>query len=208
MIGRTVSHYKIEAKLGQGGMGVVYKARDLKLGRAVAIKFLPAHLTSDDTAKQRFLREAKTASALDHANILTIHEVDETPDGDLFIVMGYYEGRTLRELLLEAPVDVDDARRLISQVLAGLTAAHKKDILHRDIKPDNVVVTNEGEVKILDFGLAKLADHTRVTQAGVTLGTMSYMSPEQATGGEIGARSDIFSVGVIRIEHDEPVVRL
>jgi Tol biopolymer transport system component/predicted Ser/Thr protein kinase len=200
MDGQTVSHYRIGEKLGEGGMGVVYKATDTRLDRTVAVKFLPQHLTSDAAAKSRFVREAKTASALDHPNILTIHDIGETEDGQLFIVMAYYEGRTLRELLGDGRLDVARAVNLVSQVAAGLGKAHSQGIVHRDIKPDNIIVTDDDHVKILDFGLAKLIDRTRVTEAGMTVGTVAYMSPEQAGGRDADARSDVFSTGLVLYE--------
>ncbi len=197
MIGQSISHYEILEKLGEGGMGVVYKAEDSRLARTVALKFLPPHLYADENAKKRFIREAKTASALDHSNIIAIHEIDETPDGRMFIVMAYYEGRTLRQMLDDGPLEIDEALDVAIQIAEGLAAAHDKGILHRDIKPGNILVTKEREVKILDFGLAKLAGRTKVTSTGTRVGTISYMSPEQVTGGEVDHRSDIFSLGVV-----------
>jgi serine/threonine protein kinase/Tfp pilus assembly protein PilF len=200
MIGTTISHYKILEKLGEGGMGVVYKAQDTKLGRFVAIKILPPHLSSDEEAVRRFIHEAKTASALDHAHIGTIHEVDETSDGRTFIVMAYYEGDTLRERIDRGEISLEEALELTSQVALGLSKAHAKGIVHRDIKPSNVIITPDGEAKLVDFGLAKLAGATRVTKTGTTLGTVAYMSPEQARGDEVDARSDIWALGVMLYE--------
>jgi serine/threonine protein kinase/tetratricopeptide (TPR) repeat protein len=200
MIGETISHYKILEKLGEGGMGVVYKAQDVKLDRYVAIKILPSHLSSDEEAIKRFINEAKTASSLDHAHIGTIHEVDETPDGLTFIVMAYYEGETLRERIDRGDMSLEEALELTAQVAMGLSKAHAKGIIHRDIKPSNVIITPDGEAKLVDFGLAKLAGATRVTKTGTTLGTVAYMSPEQARGDEVDARSDIWALGVMLYE--------
>jgi len=200
MIGQTVSHYKITEKLGEGGMGVVYKAEDTTLDREVAIKFLPPHLKSDKEAKKRFLHEAKAASALNHSNIAVVHEIDETSDGRMFIVMAYYDGQTLKDTLEGGPLPVDQVVDIVSQVASGLAKAHEKDILHRDIKPANILITKDGEAKLADFGLAKLAGQTKLTKTGTTVGTVHYMSPEQASGGEVHAGSDIFSLGVVLYE--------
>jgi len=200
MIGKTISHYKIIEKLGEGGMGVVYKAQDTTLDRFVAIKFLPPHLSKDEEATKRFIHEAKAASALDHANIGTIHEVDKTSDGRTFIVMAHYEGETLRQKIDMGKVTVEEAITITSQIAAGLAKAHDKDIVHRDIKPLNIIVTSDGEAKIIDFGLAKLAGRTKLTKTGSTLGTVAYMSPEQAKGEEVDHRSDIFSLGAVLYE--------
>ena len=200
MIGRTISHYKILEKLGGGGMGVVYKAEDTKLERLVALKFLPPELTSDPAAKRRFVHEAKAASALQHNNICTIHEIDETYDGRLFICMDCYEGQTLKQKMTDGLLDVSEAIDIVSQVAEGLSKAHSAGMVHRDIKPANIVVTNDGVAKIVDFGLAKLAGRTRVTRTGATVGTVAYMSPEQARGDEVDARADMFSLGVVLYE--------
>jgi len=200
MIGQTISHYKITSKLGEGGMGVVYKAEDLKLPRFVALKFLPPHLSTDEGAKRRFVHEAEAASALDHPNIGTIYEIDETPDGQMFIAMAHYEGQTLKQKLAAGPVGIDEAIDIVSQIASGLAKAHESDILHRDVKPANVLLTNDGHAKIVDFGLAKLAGRTRVTRTGTTVGTVSYMSPEQASGDDVDSRSDVFSAGVVLYE--------
>jgi serine/threonine protein kinase/Flp pilus assembly protein TadD len=199
MIGRTISHYKILEKLGEGGMGVVYKAQDTKLDRVVAIKFLPQHLTTDSVEKERFIHEAKAASALTHANITTIHEIDEF-GGQMFIVMEYCEGKTLKQIIEKETPSIKRILDLGIQICEGLTAAHKKEIVHRDIKSDNIMVTPEGQVKIMDFGLAKLKGATKLTKARSTLGTAAYMSPEQAQGEEVDSRSDIFSFGVVLYE--------
>jgi serine/threonine protein kinase/Tfp pilus assembly protein PilF len=200
MIGQTVSHYRILEELGGGGMGVVYKARDTKLDRTVALKFLPAELTRDPDAKKRFTREARAASALQHNNICTIHEIDETEDGRLFIVMDCYDGETLKDRIARGPLPVEQAVEIISHVADGLSEAHASGMVHRDIKPANIMVTGKGVVKILDFGLAKLAGATRVTKSGWMVGTAAYMSPEQARGEELDARSDIWSLGAVLYE--------
>jgi len=200
MIGQTISHYRIIEKLGAGGMGVVYKAQDQKLPRFVALKFLPPHLSDDETAKSRFIHEAETASALDHPNIGTIYEVDESPDGQMFIAMAYYEGLSLQQRMTQGPVSVDEAFDIVAQIGAGLNKAHENGILHRDIKPANILLTQDGHAKIIDFGLARLAGQTRLTRTGTTVGTVSYMSPEQARGQDVDMRSDVFSLGVILYE--------
>lgn len=200
MIGHTISHYKILEKLGEGGMGVVYKAEDTKLKRTVALKFLPPELTRDKDAKARFINEAQTASALQHHNICTIHEIDETKDGRLFISMDCYLGETLRDKIAKGPLPVEEAIEFVSQAAAGLSEAHRAGTVHRDIKPANIMVTDKGVVKILDFGLAKLAGQARITKIGTTVGTVAYMSPEQAQGEKIDERSDIWSLGVVLYE--------
>jgi serine/threonine protein kinase len=199
MIGKTISHYKILEKLGEGGMGVVYKAQDTKLDRLVALKFLPAHLTSDPVEKERFIHEAKAASALNHPNVITIYEVDEF-EGQMFIVMEYCEGKTLKQMIEKETLPVKKVLDIAIHVSEGLTAAHSKGVVHRDIKSDNIMVSQEGQVKIMDFGLAKLKGATKLTKSGSTLGTAAYMSPEQASGEEVDQRSDIFSFGVVMYE--------
>ncbi len=199
MIGETISHYKILEKLGEGGMGVVYKAQDTKLDRMVALKFLPKHLLCDEEAKTRFVHEAKAASALNHTSITTIYEIDEVED-QCFISMEFIEGKSIKELVKETTLSVKEILDIAIQIGAGLNAAHKKDIVHRDIKSDNIMLTDEGAVKIMDFGLAKLKGVTKLTKTGATLGTIQYMSPEQAQGMEVDQRSDIFSFGVVLYE--------
>jgi len=199
MIGKAISHYKILEKLGEGGMGVVYKAQDIKLDRIVALKFLPQHLTSDSVEKERFVQEAKAASALNHTNITTIHEIDEF-EGQMFIVMEYCEGKTLKQVIEKETLSVRKVLDIGIQICEGLTIAHEKGIVHRDIKSANIMVTPRGQVKIMDFGLAKLKGATRLTETRSTLGTAAYMSPEQAQGEEVDQRSDIFSFGVVLYE--------
>ncbi len=200
MIGQTISHYKILAKLGGGGMGVVYKAEDTKLKRMVALKFLPPDLTRDEEAKTRFVNEAQAASTLDHSNICTIHEIDETEDGKIFICMAYYEGETLKKKIERGPLPIDQTLDLAMQIAQGLARAHEAGITHRDIKPANVMITKDGVVKIIDFGLAKLAGQLWLTKTGMTPGTVAYMSPEQARGEEVDHRTDIWSLGVVLYE--------
>jgi serine/threonine protein kinase len=199
MIGQKISHYKILEKLGEGGMGVVYKAQDTKLDRIVALKFLPKHLLCDEEAKTRFEHEAKAASALNHTNITTIHEIDEV-EGECFICMEYVEGKSIKELIKEKTLSIEEILNIAIQIAEGLNAAHKKGIVHRDIKSDNIMVTDEGLVKVMDFGLAKLKGLSKLTKTGTTLGTMQYMSPEQVQGIEVDQRSDIFSFGVVLYE--------
>jgi len=200
MIGKTVSHYKIIEKLGEGGMGVVYKAYDTKLKRTVALKFLPSDLTRNKEVKQRFIQEAQAASSLDHPNICNIHEIDETEDGSLFMVMACYQGETLREKLKGGPLKLQEALNLAFQIIDGLIKAHAGGIVHRDIKPGNLFITNDGLVKIVDFGLSKLMKESRITKKGTTLGTTAYMSPEQVKGESIDERTDIWSLGVVIYE--------
>jgi serine/threonine protein kinase/Flp pilus assembly protein TadD len=199
MIGKTISHYKILEKLGEGGMGVVYKAQDTKLDRIVALKFLPQHLTSDPVEKERFVHEAKAASALNHPNITTIYEIDEF-EGQMFIAMEYCDGETLKRIIEKEALSVKKVLDIGIQICEGLTIAHEKGIVHRDIKSDNIMLTPRGQVKIMDFGLAKLKGATKLTKTRSTLGTAPYMSPEQAQGEEVDQRSDIFSFGVVLYE--------
>jgi serine/threonine protein kinase len=200
MMDKTISHYKILEKLGGGGMGVVYKAEDTKLHRTVAVKFLPPELTRDDEAKQRFIQEAQAASSLDHSNICVVHEIDETNDGQIFICMNYYDGETLKKKIEKGPLKLDEAIEIAIQIAQGLLKAHEQKIIHRDIKPANIFITNDGVVKILDFGLAKLSGKTMITKLGSTIGTIAYMSPEQARGEEVNQRTDIWSLGVVLYE--------
>ncbi|UCE19255.1 MAG: protein kinase [Gemmatimonadota bacterium] len=200
MIGQNISHYKILEKLGEGGMGVVYKAEDTKLKRTVALKFLPPQMTRDPEAKERFMLEAQAASALEHNNICNIHHIDETEEGQTFMVMACYEGESLREKIERGPLKTEETIRIASQIAYGLKKAHEKAIVHRDIKSANIFVTTDGVAKILDFGLAKLRGQTKVTKEGTTLGTAAYMSPEQARGEEVDYRTDIWSLGVVLYE--------
>ncbi|MBI3110221.1 MAG: protein kinase, partial [Ignavibacteriales bacterium] len=200
MISQTISHYKILEKLGEGGMGVVYKAQDTKLDRIVALKFLPPNLASDENDKKRFVHEAKAASALDHPNICNIHEIDETLDGQVFIAMAFYEGTPLNKKIEQGPLKLEEAVDIGIQIAEGLQAAHRKDIIHRDIKSSNVMATASGQIKILDFGLAKRAGATLLTKSGATVGTVPYMSPEQARGEKVDHRTDIWSLGIVLYE--------
>ena len=197
MIGRTIFHYKILEKLGAGGMGVVYKAEDTKLKRTVALKFLPLEMTHDPQSKERFIHEAQAASALDHPHICTIHEINETEEGQLFIVMACYDGETLKDKIKDQRLKIKEAVDITVKIAEGLATAHEKGITHRDIKPANILITKDGMVKILDFGLAKLAGRAHLTLTGTTIGTVAYMSPEQALGQEVDQRSDIWSLGVV-----------
>ena len=199
MVGKTISHYKITEKLGEGGMGEVYLADDTKLERQVAIKFLPEHLTKDKENVERFEREAKAAAALNHPNIVTIHEIAEEGD-QTFIVMEYVEGDSLRTKIDEKNLIVEEVLNITKQICEGLSEAHKADIVHRDIKPENILIDNRGRIKILDFGLAKLKGVSKLTKETSTLGTIHYMSPEQLQGKEIDNRSDIWSLGVVFYE--------
>jgi serine/threonine protein kinase/dienelactone hydrolase len=205
MIGQTISHYRILEKLGGGGMGVVYKAQDTKLKRTVALKFLPPDLTRDEGAKERFIHEAQAASALQHNNICVVHDIDETSEGpqgagQMFICMEYYEGETLKEKIGRGPLPISEAVGIAAQVARGLAKAHEAGMIHRDIKPANIMVTKDGEAKIVDFGLAKLTGMTKLTRMGSTVGTAAYMSPEQARGDEVDHRTDIWSLGVVLFE--------
>ena len=192
--------YRILGELARGGMGVVYRAEDLRLKRTVALKFLSPELTSEPEARERFVHEAQAASELDHPNICTIHEIDETEAGQMYIAMAYYEGESLKDRIKRGPVAVEEALDVTLQLAQGLEKAHQRGIIHRDIKPANILLTEDGLVKIVDFGLARLAGTARVTKTGTTMGTVAYMSPEQAQGLEMDQRTDLWSLGVVLYE--------
>jgi tetratricopeptide (TPR) repeat protein len=199
LLDRTVSHYRILEALGGGGMGILYKAMDARLDRIVALKFLPPQWSLDAAFKERFEHEARAAAALDHNHVCNIYEIGETREGQLFIAMAYYEGKTVKEELTEGPMEIDEALGLAAQAASGLAAAHARGIVHRDIKPANLMITGDGVLKILDFGLAKTAE-TVLTDTGMRLGTPAYMSPEQTRGEEITASTDLWSLGVVLYE--------
>ena len=200
MVGSAISHYNILEKLGEGGMGVVYKAEDTRLKRIVALKFLPPSFSSDREAKERFFHEAQAASALQHNNICVIHDIDETVDGQMFICMELYDGETLKKRIERGPLKIDDAVDIAGQIAQGLARAHEHGIVHRDIKPANIFITSDGSAKILDFGLAKLEGRTMVTREGTTMGTVAYMSPEQVRAEAVDQRTDLWSLGVVLYE--------
>jgi len=199
MLGRTISHYRIIEKLGEGGMGIVYRAEDTKLKRTVALKFLPREALASQEAKARLMHEAQAAAALDHSGICTVHEIDSV-EGQTFIAMAYIEGRSLRETIASGPLVLTDALDIALQAAEGLHHAHERGVVHRDIKPSNVMISSGGQVKIMDFGLARSAEQTQLTKAGATLGTVAYMSPEQARGDALDQRTDIWSLGVALYE--------
>jgi serine/threonine protein kinase len=199
MIGKTILHYKILAKLGEGGMGVVYKAEDTKLKRIVAIKFLPRQISASDDERERFKIEAQAAAALNHPNIATIHAIEEL-DGEMFIVMEFIDGEELKKKVGSDQLSVTSVIDIASQIASGLQAAHAKGVTHRDIKSSNIMVTESSQVKIMDFGLAKIAGGAQLTKDHSTLGTAAYMSPEQARGEVVDHRTDIWAFGVVLYE--------
>ncbi len=199
MIGETISHYRILSKLGEGGMGVVYEAEDLSLGRTVALKFLPPNSIAREEDRARLIHEARAAAALLHPNICPVYEVADA-EGRLFIAMAHVEGRSLKERIADAPVPLDEALSIARQIGDGLAAAHAKGIIHRDIKPANIMLTPEGRPMLMDFGLAKISGTTKLTRTRTTMGTVAYMSPEQVQGGEADHRSDIWALGAVLYE--------
>ena len=199
LVGTKVSKYEVVDMIGAGGMGMVYKAVDHELQRSIALKFLSPALSSEPEARERFMREARAASALDHPNVCTVYEVGRTESGQIFIAMAYYEGQTLKALLKDGPLDQDKVLYYAGQVARGLAKAHEKGIIHRDIKPANVMVTEDNQVKILDFGLAKMAGQN-LTRQGATMGTVAYMSPEQIRGDTVDHSTDVWSLGVLIYE--------
>lgn len=191
--------YKIIQKIGEGGMGIVYKAEDTKLKRTVALKFLPTALTQDREAKQRFIQEAQAAAALNHPHICTIYEVGNA-DGQIYISMEYIEGQTLKEKLASSPLNIEEVTDIAIQVAQGLEKAHKKGVIHRDIKPANIMINDDGHAKIMDFGLAKLSWGVDLTKTATVMGTVAYMSPEQACGEKVNQHTDIWSLGCVLYE--------
>lgn len=199
LAGTTIFHFRIIERIGQGGMGDVYKAEDTKLNNIVALKFLPQELSRDEEAKQRFLNEARAARQLEHPNICTIYDIDETEEGQIFISMPFYEGGTLEEKIENGPLSVDEVIEIVTKIAEALSKAHKEGIIHRDIKPSNIMFTLDGAVKIVDFGLAKVAG-AKMTRTGATMGTLAYMAPEQIRGEQVDHRADIWALGVIFYE--------
>jgi len=200
MIGKTVKQYEILEKIGVGAMSVVYKARDQKLDRFVVLKFLPTHFGKDDEEKNRFTREAKIGSILDHENICTIYEINETEEDQMFIAMPYYNGETLKDKINREALTEKESVNIFTQMIRGLSIAHKNNIIHRDLKPANIIITENNVVKILDFGIAKLTSESGFTKPGTIMGTAAYMSPEQAKGESVDNRTDIWSAGIILYE--------
>ena len=199
MVGKTIAHYKVLARLGEGGMGVVYTAEDTRLQRTVALKFLPHRSSGDQKEQERLLHEARAAATLNHPNICTIYAIEEV-EGELFIVMEYVEGMHLREKVQAGKMSAQEALGYGIQTAEALQEAHSKGIVHRDIKTENIMVNERGQVKVMDFGLAKLKGALRMTKSRSTVGTLAYMAPEQIEGRDVDARSDIFSLGVVLYE--------
>jgi eukaryotic-like serine/threonine-protein kinase len=198
--GTRLGLYEIISAIGAGGMGEVYRARDTRLDRTVTLKFLSYSPVEDAEAKQRLVDEAQAASALDHPNICTIHEIDQTADGQLFVAMAYYDGETLRDRIARGGLGVDEALDIITQTAHAVAAAHEAGILHRDIKLANIMTTRRGEAKLLDFGIAKLPGHTELTRTGTMVGTVAYMAPEHIAGRAAATRCDVWALGVVFYE--------
>jgi serine/threonine protein kinase len=202
MIGRTILHYKIFEKLGEGGMGIVYKAEDTKLKREVAIKFLPKSFNVSEKDKQKLKTEAQIAAGLNHPNIATVYAIEESGD-DTFIVMEYVQGSELKEVIRNSPqrkINLNDFLNYAIQIAEGVNAAHKKGIIHRDIKSSNIMLSDDGRIRVMDFGLAQIHGDPLVTKKGSTPGTTAYMSPEQLRGEEVDFRSEIWSLGIVLFE--------
>jgi len=200
VIGESISHYKIIEKIGEGGMGIVYKAEDTKLKRTVALKFLPPGYSSEPEAKNRFIHEARAASALDHPNICNIYEINETEEKQNYIAMAFYDGDSLKSKLASGILSIEESIEIAIELAKGLSRAHEEGIIHRDIKPANVIITSHNEVKILDFGLAKFSGQSKLTKTGTTVGTVAYMSPEQLSGNQVDNKTDIWALGVALYE--------
>lgn len=201
MVGREVSRYRIIERIGAGGMGVVYRAEDKILKRDVALKFLPAGLTADSEARERLVREAQVASALDHPSICTVYEIDQAPDGQMYMAMAYYPGQTLKQRIEQGPIPVEESLEISLEIAKGLIKAHEKGVIHRDIKPANIIITEDDFIKIVDFGLAILTGQTHITSEQViAVGTVNYMSPEQLQGEEVDRRTDVWALGLVMFE--------
>ena len=198
--GEQILHYRVIQKIGEGGMGVVFKAEDVRLKRTVAVKLLQPAISEDAKARERFLREARAASTIDHPNLCTIYTVDEAADGSLLLVMAYYQGRTLAQLLDDGPAEITLIRSVGQQAAAGLHAAHMAGIVHRDIKPGNIFLLHSGTVKILDFGLSRITHESQLTAPHQVMGTLAYMPPEQLAGERVDHRADIWALGAVLYE--------
>jgi len=200
VIGKKIAHYKILEKIGEGGMGIVFKAKDLALNREIALKLLPISLNNDPEARNRFILETQAASALDHPNICAIYDIKETDDGQLYIVMAHYRGATLKQIIEEKKQDTKKTLIIVLQILKGLALAHRMGIIHRNIKPANIILTVNNEVKILDFGLARFTRGSELSEDSWTLDRVAYMSPEQVSGDLLDFRTDIWSLGCVFYE--------